>query len=741
MCGLAALARLGGGALSPVVDATLSNMARALTHRGPDADERLRRGPVGMVFTRLALVDPEDGTQPLVSPDGTVTMIVNGEVYNYRELAAQLPPGTKFRTGSDCEVLIHLYQRDGLNFLDKIRGMFGLILWDERRNRVVLARDRFGIKPLFFHQNRNRVVASSEIKTLFCDAETPRELNWQQVLGDQAITGDAAFETGPVGTWFTGVESVPAATIIEIDLADGGRRQHQYWSLPTFDGRSTALSGVSDSDIIGRFSEGLSRSITECATADVGVGVFLSGGVDSAVVAAIASKTAPDLRTFTVLNGATLDNGDAEAASRLGDSLGLNHHQVLIDGNRTPDPDEWMRLLWLTEMPQCGPEQFLKHELHRYVAAEHPSVKAMLLGGAADEYLGGYSAGLAPDGTWGGFIRTAEAFNTQEALRSRPRLIPWWDGEFSLLKENSLHLPEATPDAYARFVQWKMRDVQQYNCWHEDRTAAGSGIEARVPFLAQDLVELTAAIPKDRRESLLWDKRMVREAVKPWLPEAFAQRPKVPFYHGDGVRHARRMLLRMLSMHRGELIERATATASSRRFLDVDQLRHALAALHSDPRNGHVEKLLRVVNMGLLETMLTDLPLPHAESTPAPVARRFDVTNWDAQREEIRTAVIPQDQRVSADSVLSWSDRVQHLKDARGGDTEYVLIDGAIEFVIDAQETPHWSRLLAEIDGTRTLQELVHCADWALEEALAELEQAVTSGVFIHTPTKAHAGV
>ncbi|MYQ90815.1 hypothetical protein GTY20_05400 [Streptomyces sp. SID4946] len=173
MCGIAGIARLGSRTLGAGTDAVLDRLADILDHRGPDEREILRDDAVGLVFTRLALVNPEDGSQPLVSDDGSLVLVANGEVYNHRELAAALPGGARMRTGSDCEVLLHLYRHHGLDFLRDVRGMFALILWDRDRNQLVLARDRFGIKPLYYHRDDARIVLSSEIKGLFADPATP----------------------------------------------------------------------------------------------------------------------------------------------------------------------------------------------------------------------------------------------------------------------------------------------------------------------------------------------------------------------------------------------------------------------------------------------------------------------------------------------------------------------------------------------------------------------------------------
>jgi asparagine synthase (glutamine-hydrolysing) len=222
VCGLAGYVRLGGGAGgAAAAGPLLRSMAGILRRRGPDGAAFRQDGPVGVAFTRLSIVDPVGGDQPFVSDDGTISLIANGEVYNHLELEATLPPGTQMKTGSDCEVLLHLYQRDGLRFLDRVRGIFAVAIYDSARRRMIFARDRFGIKPLYFHHNASRVIFASEIKALFADPDCPRRLNWQQCLADQLMTSAPAFELSEPITYFEEIESVPAAHIVALDVATG----------------------------------------------------------------------------------------------------------------------------------------------------------------------------------------------------------------------------------------------------------------------------------------------------------------------------------------------------------------------------------------------------------------------------------------------------------------------------------------------------------------------------------------
>ncbi|WP_228182851.1 asparagine synthase (glutamine-hydrolyzing) [Streptomyces anulatus] len=713
MCGLAGFARLDGQDLGPEFDALLSNFADLLHHRGPDERELLRSGPVGLAFTRLSLVNPQDGTQPLVSDDGNLVLIANGEVYNHKELAAGLPSDVRLKTGSDCEVLLYLYRRHGLDFLRDVRGMFAIVLWDRARGQLVLARDRFGIKPLYYHRTDQRIVMSSEIKALFADPTTPRRFAWDRALSVPLAAAAPRFSPEQMCTWFEGVESVPAATVLRVDLRDGRTTEHRYWELPTEADESTSAEGF-----IERYGDLLEESVQDCATADTELGLFLSGGIDSSIVLALARKRAEGLHTFTALSGGTRDNGDAEHSSWLARQWGIPNHQVLFEPGLTPTPEQWRRLVWLTESPLVGPEVYYKHELHRFARQARPELRGMLLGAASDEFNGGYSDGMGDD--WPGFLAGLREMNRTTSLDRMPGLRYWWGEGEAFLSDDALHSPgaERDTDLYASYVLSEYRKVQQYNVWHEDRTAAGSGVEARVPFLDHRIVELTASIPERLRPRLLWDKRILRDAVGSRVPRRIAERTKVPFFYGNGTHHAYSMLVRLMNENGRELVEQALAAPGADAFLDADRIRRRLndfAQGRSDSPS--VELLMRIVNMGLLAEMVTSAP--RLESMDAGTPRTELLVHSDpvADTRELFEPGRNHDLNavpVSADGLLILS----HAD----GD-QYLVNDGQIEFVLDP-DSPI-VRVLERIDGTSTLATVLREAGVELKAVEEELDTLV----------------
>ncbi len=701
MCGIAGIARLDGRALEPTADGLLDRMADILEHRGPDDRATTRQGPVGMAFTRLSLVDPLHGGQPLVSDDGDLVLIANGEVYNYRELAASLPAGTRLRTQSDCEVLLYLYREHGVRFLDKVRGMFGIILWDRKNNDLILARDRFGIKPLYYHRDAQRIVLGSELKALFADAGTPRRFNWERALTNPYLSSAAGLHDRPLDTWFEGLESVPAATILRIDLDGGATTTHRYWQFP-----SETVPQARAEDLIQAYGQVLAESVRECSTADTEIGLFLSGGIDSAAVMAHAVGEVDQLHTFSVLSASTYLNGDAEHAHRLAQKFGVPNHQVVFDPARVPSPEDWQRLVWLCETPMCGPEMYYKHELHRFAKQLRPDLRAMLLGAASDEFNGGYSSEFSAGEGWAVFEANVRSMARQGDLRRRPELSTWWAStEQPLITDAAVEAFAGADlaDPYLSYLEWEYRKIQQYNVWHEDRTAAGSGIEARVPFLDHRLVEISASIPANLRPELLWDKTILRKAMRGVLPETTVQRPKGPFFYGPGTRHTYQVFVKMLLQQDGALIERALAGTHSSQFLNGDALRQELTRFGERPTDSpYLELALRVVNMGLLSQLVEQLPAPTAATPQAAPPIELAVSDWAQPGIEEAVGLCP---TWDLDSVPRLAPEVLLL--TRPDTAEwFVAVNGSIEFVLDEDE-PHIRQLLQSIDGVRSLREIL----------------------------------
>jgi len=303
----------------------LPAMLRALRHRGPD-DEGLhvdRTGPVGLGTRRLAIIDPAGGRQPMATPDGDVTVAFNGEIYNFRELRVTLEAaGHQFRTRSDTEVLLHSYRTWGEACAERLRGMFAFAVWDRRRRRLVLGRDRLGKKPLYYWQGGGLFLFASELKALLRHGGIARRLDWEafhHYLAFGYTPGDRSI--------LDGVAKLPAAHVAVLE--DGRLRLARYWSLPPGAGVAPVAAG----EAAGRVREAVREAVRLRLESDVPLGVFLSGGIDSSViVAGMREVTGGGISTFTIGFGPAAAAYDERRYARMvAERFGTDHHEEIVD--------------------------------------------------------------------------------------------------------------------------------------------------------------------------------------------------------------------------------------------------------------------------------------------------------------------------------------------------------------------------------------------------------------------------
>lgn len=739
MCGIAGVARFDGDVLGGNIDVVLREMAREMAYRGPDDEQILREGSVGFAFRRLSIIDLEGGRQPLKNEDGSLTLIVNGEIYNHKELRSKLGGGHRFQTGSDCEIILHLYEEKGIAFLDDLIGMYAIALWDARKQKLLLARDRFGIKPLFYTMNRERLVFASEIKSLFRYPDCPRRFDWNTALTDPWLSGSVGTNLSDPSSFFEGIEHLPAGCALEADLKAGEARLIRYWKLMDLPVHRSP-GEADEAKIIQRYAELLEDSVSKCMQSDVEVGLFLSGGIDSAAVAAMAAKTR-SLHTFTVLSQSTLTNEDAKYAHLTAKHLGLPNHQVLFRWDQNDfEPDEWKRLLWLCETPFCGPEQLYKFHLHRYARATRPNLKVILTGQGSDEFSGGYSSILAPasEQNWGGFTYNLERMDFGRHTRTLPPSLLVWDEHFEhspLAKDYLLSQSREVrmDSAWRAYVATKYRDLQMYNNWHEDRIAAGNSIENRVPFLDHRLVELAMSIPPEMRSSLLWDKKLVRAGLSHELPSELCWREKVPFFYGADARYTHRMMLDLLLKQKSALIEEAFSSAETSRYLDRDALFAIADQLSRDPEVMNMEFFLRLINMGLLQQMAEQMTVKFENSEQTVVLSSRPIQNWEEEAEEIRLQLAARRTAINLDDVLMFAPDVSLMKRETHDDTGefYIVVDQHIEYILTEDEAAPWLKVLRQIDGEKSLRDILNQTGVTESEARKFLEEAIDYGVVV----------
>lgn len=497
----------------------LERMGLQLARRGPDDEKRYCDDALSLVFRRLSIVDVDKGSQPLWNEDCTVLVAVNGEIYNHRDLRAGLKDEHVFRTDSDCEIVVHLYEELGVEAFSRFNGIFAICIWDLRERKLVLARDHLGVKPMFFSDGPDRFLFASEIKALRAHPKCSTELNWDDLHlgGPRDGMHDPRYSLR-LPSYVKGIDILPGGHYLTVQ---DGRRSgpRAYWRME--DARVDVPNDAAA--LCERYADLLEDAVRIQLMSDVPVGLFLSGGLDSCTIAAIAKRYLPGIRCLNIVEETVEASGDAEAARDLAAHLDLSFSQVRFQADhflaRQPlGLAELEYFVWMLDTPFLDPEIFFKHEAHRFLKTERPDLKVVLLGQGADEFAGGYSNSYAtPQASWDHYLRT-------QRIAAFPAPYRDWIDRDRLRDRNAM--------TYRSIMRNFTCSLQRYNLWHEDRTSASQGVESRVPFLDRRLVEFQWSIPESFHAELFWDKEIVRKAASRWLPERFCRRRKVPFFQG-----------------------------------------------------------------------------------------------------------------------------------------------------------------------------------------------------------------
>ena len=553
MCGIGAILDPAGTAGPEAAE----RMVESLRHRGPDGEALRRIGPLALAHTRLAIIDVAGGDQPLDSEDGQVTAIVNGEIYNQRNLRELLEErGHRFATHSDSEVVVHAYEEHGLDCVRRLSGIFAFALWDERRRRLVAARDAFGVKPLYWWTDGRRVALASEIGALL--AAGLAEPSVDRVALDHYLA--CRFVPAP-RTLFEGISKLPAASTLVVE-ENGAARVETWREAP-----GSPFDGAGDDELAGQLAERFTDAVERQMMSDVPYGAFLSGGVDSAaVVAAMAARSESPPTTFTIgfpgHDEALDERGPAAESARL---IGTDHHST------TTTETDFLAELALSiprlEEP-CGiPSAPALMQLSRFAATR---VKVVLAGQGADEPHGGYgrhqaaallerlrlvpAAAAAPAAALARALpRAARARRTAHVLGGRGdaerllRLVEITDAPVrAALLATRGHGAEATAERLERArailadVPGRgLLDQALYLDTHmflpdgilicNDKMSMAAGLELRVPFLDVELMRFVERIPGAARVRPRAGKRLHRLAMERILPPGIAGRPKHGF--------------------------------------------------------------------------------------------------------------------------------------------------------------------------------------------------------------------
>jgi asparagine synthase (glutamine-hydrolysing) len=401
MCGFAGIVDWGAAPELPVV----REMTQAIRHRGPDDSGDYADADCALGHARLSIIDLSPaGRQPMTNEDGTVQVVYNGELYNFTEQRARLEAaGHTFRSRTDTETIVHLYEEHGDRFVEHIRGMFAIAIWDARRKRLILARDRFGQKPLFYARAGGRLIFASEIKALLRHPAVPRDIDPRAV--DLFLT--LHFVPSPY-SFYAAIRRLPPASLLTFEPG-GVPAVRRYWSLPS--GEPSRLSFEEAEEEVDAH---LTRAVREQLVADVPVGLLLSGGIDSSLVLSKAADVAPRIDTFSI-GYEEQQFSELRHAQRVAEAFKSRHHAVVLRAQDVRDPE---RLLDLFDEPFADvaalPQVALAETSRRHV-------KVALTGDGGDELFGGYEHHVL--GYWLDRTRAARPLRTgaARALRLLPR--------------------------------------------------------------------------------------------------------------------------------------------------------------------------------------------------------------------------------------------------------------------------------------------------------------------------------
>jgi len=634
MCGIVGIVNFDPR--EPVDEARLKRMRDILRHRGPDGEGLWIEGPVGLGHRRLAIVDVASGHQPMTNEDESSWIVYNGETYNHVELRSGLEArGHVYRTRSDTETILHLYEEEGDRCVERLRGMFAFALWDRRRSRLLLARDRLGIKPLYYARTGRELLFASEIKAILAVTGTRPSFNeavLPEFLASRFVAGSETF--------FGGIQKLLPGRTLTWSLGDG-LRERRYWQLPHDVDHESPSRERRARDL----RERLTTSVASHLMSDVPLGLFLSGGLDSSGLAALMRPLVKEpIRTFAV-GFHEPEANELNYARLAARAVGAVHHEIVVSAQEffAALP----RLIWHEDEPIAFPSSLPLHFVSK-LAQGH--VKVVLTGEGADELFLGYNRyrvtawnarlgqvyhAVVPRMIRRGvrhFAQESPPFVRRLAGRSFLTLEP---GPRGFFYENFAVFPGdlrdalvakkdllAARDPYAEAIrsfseapgslldQMSRADLQTYLVellMKQDQMSMAASIESRVPFLDHELVEHVVAMPARHKLRGWQTKAALREALQGLVPPQILTRRKMGFPVPVGRWFAGQFWPLVKELVLGP-------RALQRRLFEPSELRR-LAETHRHGQERHADRLWLLVNLEIWLRIFID------GEDPAAVAR------------------------------------------------------------------------------------------------------------------------
>jgi asparagine synthase (glutamine-hydrolysing) len=554
MCGIAGIFEYKSRRAASVD--TLRPMMDVIYYRGPDEAGEFRGDHVALGIRRLSIIDLEGGAQPISNEAGNATVVFNGEIYNYRELRRDLATrGHTLKTMSDTEVIVHLYEEKGEDCVHALRGMFSFALWDASERKLMLARDRLGIKPLYYADRNGVLIFGSEIKSILQHPEVSAELS------HQALSDFLALKYVPSpATLFKGIHVVPPGFLLVCDAQ--GVRLRRYWDL-----RFSEVRGVSEAEWIGRLESVLDESVRMHLRSDVPFGAFLSGGVDSSTIVALMARHLDlPVETFSVgFSGEGSAMSETRYARQVATYLGTRHHEVIINARDFVDRTE--RVLWHLDQPIADLACFANMMLAELASQ---TVKMVLTGEGGDELFGGYARysgerlspvfRLLPQTAKQTLVRTLDGIPGQRRAKlalnalvhaDEARRLLGWFPLFNESEKAQLLTPDVWADsdcaATARIITDQLANTDSAvplsrmlyvdtKLWlpddllaRGDKTSMAASIEARVPLLDHKVVEFAASLPSHLKIRNMTRKYLLKKLAERLLPNEIVHRKKQGF--------------------------------------------------------------------------------------------------------------------------------------------------------------------------------------------------------------------
>jgi len=566
MCGICGMVSFVES--DPVDPEVIERMTGSLAHRGPDDAGYFVNGRVGLGHRRLSIIDLSGGQQPIFNEDRSAAIIFNGEIYNYRELASQLKAaGHTFTTRSDTETILHAYEEYGDDCVNHLRGMFGFAIWDRRKRRLLLARDRLGVKPVYYHQNGRFLAFASEIKALLEIASIPREVDPEAFDMYLALR----YVPGP-RTMFKDIYRLQPGHIMVAD--DNGVRIKKYWDLDY----KYPEPNQPEAHLLERFRELLEESVRLRLISEVPLGVFLSGGLDSSTILAVMSKLAREHITV-VLSG--------EGADEILAGYGIYGRMLALDRINRGSGALGRLASWIAP---SFPGEKLRHYLR-------------MSGQPLQARYQGVSRGFGSEGL-------LRLIGQDRVTQSELRLRALFGGLFRAVKD-------AAPMDQMLYVDakvWLPDDL----LIKADKMTMANGLELRVPFLDHKLVEFAATLPGIAKRGGKGGKTLLRKAMRGVLPDAIIDRPKrgFPIPISSWLRTSLRQFTRDL------LLARDSACS---RFVDHDET----LRLVQEHEQGKADRSQEIWTLLVFESWHQHFIASHSRPMPAQTPRPV-VEAWRA---------------------------------------------------------------------------------------------------------------